>query len=186
MAASCAATSTTARPPCSTATEHRSCSWRRRRRLQEPRCGDVRPWTHTSFAQQLVFGAGALKRVPELLKALGVRRVLLITTEGRNVSDDGARVRSILGSTLTSTFAEAESHVPVPVVQRAVQQARRDAVDAVVSFGGGSCADLGKAVRFFTEQEAGTPGASFADRPALPHVAIPTTYSGAELTGVFG
>src|SRR6267143_344564 len=58
--------------------------------------------------------------------------------------------------------------------------------DAVVSFGGGSCADLGKAVCFFTEQEAGTPGASYVDRPALPHVSIPTTYSGAELTPFFG
>ena len=127
-----------------------------------------------------------MKRVGELLKALGARRVLLVTTEGRNDSDDGARVRAALGSTLASTFAEVTSHVPVPLVQRAVQQARRDAVDAVVSFGGGSCADLGKAVCFFTEQEAGTPGASFADRPALPHIAIPTTYSGAELTGFFG
>ena len=146
----------------------------------------MRPWTHTSFTQQLVFGAGAITRLPELLKALGARRVLLVTTEGRHDSDDGARVRSALGSALASTFAEVESHVPVPLVQRAVQQARRDAVDAVVSFGGGSCADLGKAVCFFTEQEAGTPGASFVDRPALPHIAIPTTYSGAELTGVFG
>ena len=118
----------------------------------------MRPWTHTSFAQQLVFGPGSVTRVGELLKALGARRVLLVTTEGRNDSDDGARVRKALGSTLASTFAEVTSHVPVPLVQRAVQQARRDAVDAVVSFGGGSCADLGKAVCFFTEQEAGTPG----------------------------
>ena len=146
----------------------------------------MRPWTHTSFTQQLVFGRGAITRVPDLLKAIGVRRVLLVTTQGRNDSDDGARVRAALGSALASTFAEVESHVPVPLVQRAVQQARRDAVDAVVSFGGGSCADLGKAVCFFTEQEAGTPGASFVDRPALPHVAVPTTYSGAELTGAFG
>ncbi|MEY2423675.1 MAG: maleylacetate reductase [Acidimicrobiaceae bacterium] len=146
----------------------------------------MRPWTHTGFAQQLVFGPGAVKRVSDLLKALGARRVLLVTTEGRNDSDDGARVRAALGSTLVSTFAEVTSHVPVPSVQRAVQQARRDAVDAVVSFGGGSCADMGKAVCFFTEQEAGTPGASYADRPALPHIAIPTTYSGAELTGFFG
>jgi maleylacetate reductase len=146
----------------------------------------MKPWTHTGFAQQLVFGSGSIKRVSELLKALGARRVLLVTTEGRNDSDDGARVRSALGSTLASTFAEVTSHVPVPLVQRAVQQARRDAIDAVVSFGGGSCADTGKAVCFFTEQEAGTPGASFADRPALPHIAIPTTYSGAELTGFFG
>src|SRR4051812_7871894 len=146
----------------------------------------MRPWTHTSYAQQLVFGAGTVRRVADLLKAVGARRVLLVTTQGRHDSDDGARVRAALGPTLASTFAEVESHVPVPLVQRAVQQARRDAVDAVVSFGGGSCADMGKAVCFFTEQESGTPGASFADRPALPHIAIPTTYSGAELTGGFG
>ena len=145
-----------------------------------------RSWTHTSFTQQLIFGPGEVKRLPELLKAIGARRVLFVTTEGRHESDDGERVRSALGSALASTFAEVESHVPVPLVQRAVQQARRDGVDAVVSFGGGSCADLGKAVCFFTEQEAGTPGASFVDRPALPHVSIPTTYSGAELTGGFG
>ena len=59
-------------------------------------------------------------------------------------------------------------------------------IDGIVSFGGGSCADLAKAVAFFTEQEAGTPGASFFDRPVVPHVAIPTTYSGAELTSGFG
>jgi maleylacetate reductase len=85
-----------------------------------------------------------------------------------------------------SSFAEVESHVPVPLVQAAMQQARRDAVDAVVSFGGGSCADLGKGVCFFTEQEAGTPGATYADRPGLLHITVPTTYSGAEVTGFFG
>ena len=146
----------------------------------------ARDWTHTGYAQQIAFGAGAVRRLPELLRALGARRVLLVTTLGRATSDDGARVRKALGSALASEFAEVESHVPAPIAQRAVQQARRDAVDAVVSFGGGSCADLGKAVCFFTEQQAGTPGASYADRPALPHISIPTTYSGAELTPFFG
>ncbi|MDQ6698206.1 MAG: iron-containing alcohol dehydrogenase family protein, partial [Actinomycetota bacterium] len=75
---------------------------------------------------------------------------------------------------------------PAPLVQEAVRQARRDAIDAVVSFGGGSCADLGKAVCWFTEQAQGTPGATWADRPVVPHVSIPTTYSGAELTPFFG
>ena len=65
-------------------------------------------------------------------------------------------------------------------------QARRDGVDGIVSFGGGSAADTAKAVCFFTEQEQGQPGASFSDRPVLPHVAITTTYSGAELTPFFG
>lgn len=143
-------------------------------------------WTHTGYAQQVVFGAGRLAELSEVLRALGVRQVMLVTTPGRAESADGGSVRKAMGRALTSTFAEVESHVPAPIVQAAVRQARRDGIDGVVSFGGGSCADLGKAICFFTEQEAGTPGASFADRPAVPHVAIPTTYSGAELTPFFG
>jgi alcohol dehydrogenase class IV len=143
-------------------------------------------WTHTSLAQQLVFGAGSLDRLSEVVRGIGARRALLVTTEGRLASPDGARVVRLLGRALESTFAEVQSHVPVPLVQQAVLQARRDAIDVVVSFGGGSCADLGKAVCFFLEQEAGMPGASHIDRPVVPHVSIPTTYSGAELTPFFG
>ena len=143
-------------------------------------------WTHTALAQQLVFGAGALDRLPALVKQLGARRAMLVTTAGRLASPDGERVVRHLGRNLATTFAEVESHVPVPLVQQAVLQARRDGVDVVVSFGGGSCADLAKAVCFFLEQEAGMPGSSHLDRPVLPHVSIPTTYSGAELTPFFG
>jgi len=143
-------------------------------------------WTHTGHAQQLVFGAGTLRGLPELLRAVGARRVLLVTTAGRAASEDGRRVTRALGPLLASTFAEVESHVPTPAVRAAHRQARTDAVDAVVSFGGGSCADLGKAVCFFSEQEQGIPSTSWADRPAVPHVAVPTTYSGAELTPFFG
>jgi maleylacetate reductase len=143
-------------------------------------------WTHTGYAQQVLFGSGRVRDLTELLRTLGVRQAILVTTAGRAASSDGAEVTRRIGRSLASTFAEVESHVPAPTVQAAVRQARRDGIDGVVSFGGGSCADLGKAICFFTEQEAGTPGASFADRPALPHVAIPTTYSGAELTPFFG
>lgn len=143
-------------------------------------------WTHTALAQQLVFGSGALDRLPQLIKDIGARKAMLVTTAGRLASPDGERVVRLLGRNLESTFAEVESHVPVPLVQQAVLQARRDAVDVVVSFGGGSCADLGKAVCFFLEQEAGMPGAGHLDRPVLPHLSVPTTYSGAELTPFFG
>jgi len=143
-------------------------------------------WSHTGYAQQIVFGDGALGQVAELLKSIGVRRVLLVTTSGRAASDDGGRVTQAIGRSLESTFAEVTSHVPTPMVQAAVMQARRDGIDGIVSFGGGSAADTAKAVCFFTEQERGTPGSSFADRPVLPHVSITTTYSGAELTPFFG
>ena len=143
-------------------------------------------WTHTALAQQLIFGVGAIDRLPEVIKVLGARKALLVTTHGRLASPDGERVQRLLGRTLASTFDEVQSHVPVPLVQQAVLQARRDGIDVVVSFGGGSCADLGKAVCYFMEQEAGMPGASHIDRPVVPHISVPTTYSGAELTPFFG
>jgi maleylacetate reductase len=143
-------------------------------------------WVHTGFAQRIVFGAGAVSRLPEVLRATGARRWLLVTTAGRLASDDGARLVRTLGRSVASTFDEVRPHVPTTAVEAAVRQARRDAVDGVVSFGGGSCCDLGKAVCFFLEQESGAPGASYVDRPAVAHVAVPTTYSGAELTPFFG
>ncbi len=143
-------------------------------------------WTHTSGAQKLVLGAGALDQLPDLVKEAGGRRVLLVTTRRRLASDAGERLVRALGRALSATFDEVTSHVPVPVVQRAVQVARDEDVDSIVSFGGGSCNDLGKAVSFFIEQATGHPATSHLDRPILPHVAVPTTWSGAELTPFFG
>jgi maleylacetate reductase len=143
-------------------------------------------WTHTGYAQQIIFGSGSLRRIGEALRAVGARRVMLITSEGRAKSEEGEQVVKAIGRPLAGTFAGVTSHVPAPVVQAAVMQARRDGIDGIVSFGGGSCADAAKAVNFFIEQEQGTPGTSYADRPVLPHISIPTTYSGAELTPFFG
>jgi alcohol dehydrogenase class IV len=63
--------------------------------------------------------------------------------------------------------------------------AMTEGVDTLVTFGGGSTIDLGKAVAFFLEQQAGTPGTTFADRPAVTHVAVPTTFAGAEASTHF-
>ena len=145
-----------------------------------------RQWSHTALAQRIVFGPDSVDRVADVVKEIGGRRALLVTTSGRLASEAGERLTKRLGRALASTYDGVRSHVPTSTVEAAVRQAGDDNVDSVVSFGGGSCADLGKAVSFFVEQRAGTPGVSFVDRPVLPHVAIPTTYSGAELTPFFG
>ena len=142
----------------------------RRARRVGPGRPDLRvtSWTHTALAQQVVFGDGAVARLPDLLRTLGARRAHA-RHDGRTSRrrPTASRVVSLLGRSLVSTFSDVTSHVPAPTVQAALLQARRDAIDAVVSFGGGSCADLGKAVCFFLEQEAGVPGASHVDRPAV-------------------
>src|SRR5215212_12000537 len=94
-------------------------------------------WVHTGFAQRVVFGAGASGRLPEVLRATGARRWLLVTTEGRLASDDGAQLVRTLGRAVASTFAEVRSHVPTTAVEAAVRQARRDGVAGAATVGGG-------------------------------------------------
>ncbi|HEY8510049.1 MAG TPA: iron-containing alcohol dehydrogenase [Steroidobacteraceae bacterium] len=140
-------------------------------------------WTHTALAQQIRFGPGVVRDLPAIAAELGRRRIMFVTTRGRHESDAGARIMASLGSALVSVFDGVRSHVPRSAVDAALAQARRDNVDCVVSFGGGSCADLGKALCFYwSDQRAST----FLDQPALLHIAIPTGYSGAELTAFFG
>ncbi|HSS12221.1 MAG TPA: iron-containing alcohol dehydrogenase family protein [Acidimicrobiales bacterium] len=143
-------------------------------------------WTHTGYAQRIHFGLDAIDRAADVAKEAGGRRAMLVTTAGRRESEAGERLQRALGRVLVSVFDGVRSHVPTTAVQAAVSQAQAEDIDAMVSFGGGSCADLGKAVCFFVEQQAGVPGAAYIDRPAVAHISIPTTYSGAELTPFFG
>ena len=143
-------------------------------------------WIHTGYAQRIHFGEGSMARVNEVVREVGGRRVLVISTRGRLESEAGEELVRMLGRTVSAVYDGVRSHVPTDTVQAALGIARDRDADCVVSFGGGSCADLAKAVAFFVEQEAGTPGAQYVDRPVLPHIAIPTTYSGAELTPSFG
>ncbi|MEY2419421.1 MAG: maleylacetate reductase [Actinomycetota bacterium] len=143
-------------------------------------------WVHTGYAQQIIFGVDAIDRVSDALKSIGLRRVLVVTTQGRMMSDVGIRFHKVLGRTATAIYDDVQSHVPTETVHEALDLARKERVDGIVSFGGGSCADTGKAIAFFAEQAEGVPGTSHVDRAVLPHVSIPTTYSGAELTPFFG
>ncbi len=138
-------------------------------------------WTHTAYPQQVSFGEGTSDRLRPMLKDVGSRRTLVLSSPSVPVD----RIIGGLGRSVVAVFRDARPHVPVPTVRAAVQLARAENVDTVVSVGGGSVIDLGKAVLFFLEQEAGTPGMTFADRPLLTHIVVPTTLAGAEASPVF-
>jgi alcohol dehydrogenase class IV len=134
-------------------------------------------WSHTAHAQQVRFGDGVAARLRPVLQEASVRRALVLTSPGVEAAGP---VIDGLGRAVVGRFDEAAAHVPVPVVRAAVQRARAESVDCLVAIGGGSVIDLAKAVAFFLEQEAGTPGVSFTDRPNFALVAVPTTLAGAE------
>jgi maleylacetate reductase len=131
---------------------------------------------HRGSPQRVVFGPQALDEVPSVVRELGARRVLVVTSPGRARSDAGQRLVQRLGRAAAGVFSGAAPAVPTGVVQAAVSEARSLGIDGVVSFGGGACADLGKAVCWFVERESAT---------ALFHASVPSTYAGASFTPQF-
>jgi len=142
-------------------------------------------WTHTTPAQRTVAGPGAVRGLGEIARELGVRRALVVTTPGRAAAGVAGAVETALGRVHVATVTAVEPHVPAPAVQSVVAAARSEGVDVVVSVGGGAAIDTAKAATFFLEHESGTPGVGYADRPAVAHLAVPTTLVGAAWTRWF-
>lgn len=120
-------------------------------------------------ASRIVFGAGSSARIGEEIATLGVERVLVVTTPGRK--GDGAAIASRLGARGAGVLAIAREHVPAEIAAQARAEAERLSADAVLAFGGGSAIGLAKAVAVGTRARV---------------VAVPTTYSGSEMTPIFG
>jgi maleylacetate reductase len=137
-------------------------------------------WVHTAYPQQVRFGSGLVSRLRPVLKEAGSRKALVIGSSRALASPRGRELVGGLGRGAAVTFDQAAEGLPAPAVQAATRLALQEGVDTLVTFGGGSSIDLGKAVAFFLEQQAGTPGTTFADRPAVTHLAVPTTFTGAE------
>lgn len=143
-------------------------------------------FTHTETARRVIFGDGALERLRAEVRQLGLGRVLFLCTRRGAQSQAGTKVAQLLGDRLGATFDGVEPHLPSPVVQQALMVVRRQGCDGIVGLGGGAVMDGVKALAFFADQAAGGSDARFVDLPSLPGVAIPTTYSGAEMTSFFG
>ncbi|MEV0626266.1 maleylacetate reductase [Nonomuraea wenchangensis] len=118
---------------------------------------------------RVVFGTGTLGRLREELDRLGGRRALVLSTPRRG--ELVSRVVAGLGGAAAGVFDGAVMHTPVEVTEAALARAAELGADSVVSAGGGTTTGLGKAV---------------AHRLGVPHVVLPTTYAGSEVTPVLG
>lgn len=126
-------------------------------------------FTYQPQGPRVVFGAGALDRLPAEVDRLGVSRALVLSTPGqRALAEDVARR---LGDRAAGVYDGAVMHVPVEVAQAARDEARARGADACVAVGGGSTIGLGKAIAL-----------AFG----LPILAVPTTYAGSEMTPIWG
>jgi alcohol dehydrogenase class IV len=141
------------------------------------------------------WGAGCVReRLEDELRAAGATRVLLVTTRSiaANPRLAGA-VEAVIGSRLAGRFERIGQHAPAASIMKAVEAARAARADALVSLGGGSPIDAAKAVAFSLAtgldlRLADAPARARGAAPSrvLPHVAIPTTLSAAEMSANAG
>ncbi|KAL1849386.1 hypothetical protein Daus18300_013268 [Diaporthe australafricana] len=118
---------------------------------------------------RVVFGRGTIKKLPAELERQKLSWPLLLTTPEQ--VGQGEDLKAVLGGKIAGVFNRATMHTPTSVTEEALKHAQSVGADSVVSIGGGSTIGLGKAISI---------------RTGLPHICIPTTYAGSEMTPILG
>jgi alcohol dehydrogenase len=141
-----------------------------------------------SIPQNITFGSGSLKKLPEIAKGLGKTKAYIIS--GPHLKKIGmvekCRAALKLEGIESESFTETEGNPSTETVDRAVEGLKASGADFIVAFGGGSPLDVAKAVALLaayggkiTEYE----GSGKVPGPVVPMIAIPTTAgTGSEVT----
>ena len=115
------------------------------------------------------FGQAAAPAIAAALQQMSLSRAVLLATPGH--ADQAHDMAAQIGSSVVAVLPVAQMHTPVEVTQHALPQVLAAKADALISLGGGSVTGLGKALALHTR---------------LPHIAVPTTHAGSEVTGILG
>jgi maleylacetate reductase len=129
----------------------------------------VRSFIYNGLPARVVFGAGAITKLPEEVQRLGAKRALVLSTPEQR--DSAEKVGRALGPRCVGTYDKAAMHVPIEIAEDARRVARELGADCCLTVGGGSTTGLGKAIALTS---------------TLPIIAVPTTYAGSEMTPIYG
>ena len=127
----------------------------------------MRAFVYNGLPTRVVFGIGCVGNLPAEAERLGAKRVLVVSTPGR-----AEMVRAVSSSlNVAGVFDKAVMHAPLEAVNEARDLANSVKADCCVVIGGGSTIGFGKAIALTS---------------GLPILAVPTTYSGSEMTNIWG
>jgi maleylacetate reductase len=119
---------------------------------------------------QVHFGAGSARHTGALVDPQRYGMRLALVTSRSNVRYGHAdTIRQALGSRIVASVTNAEAHTLRESVEQALTVV--SGTDGIIALGGGGAIGLGKAV---------------AARHGLPLIVVPTTYSGSEMTPLYG
>lgn len=130
------------------------------------------PFEYNVNPGRVVFGPGSIQKLPDEIKRLGLKSPLLLATPQQvDQADQLAKIISSASIEPAGTYTNATMHTPSHITEEAMSFLKSKNADCVVSIGGGSTIGLGKAISI---------------RTGLPHICIPTTYAGSEMTPILG
>jgi alcohol dehydrogenase len=129
---------------------------------------------------RLVFGVNSVERVGELAKNLGAKKILLVTDAGIVAAGHAARVQEILEKEKLSisVFDAVQENPTTRCVDRCLEVAKKNRIDALIGLGGGSSMDTAKGCNFLLTNGGAMKdywGVGKATKEMLPLIAIPTT-----------
>lgn len=138
--------------------------------------------------QDIVFGVGSLKKLPELLKKSESKKVFIISDRGLEKLGVVEKVATIISEAGLSfaSFLDIEPNPSVSTVNAAVKEYQESGATSIVALGGGSPMDVAKAVGVvakFGGEITAYEGANKVPGKIIPIIAIPTTAgTGSEVT----
>src|SRR3989441_6690355 len=128
----------------------------------------------------IVLAPGCVDEIASRLGRRSRKREYVVTGSSLASGRVGQTIRNALGPMMIGMFSGARPHVPVETAEQVANEARSLNADVLIGLGGGSPIGTAKAA---VSRLAG--GSTAGDDRWLV-AAIPTTYSGSEVTPVFG
>jgi len=140
--------------------------------------------------RRILFGPGAAEKIGTEAQLLRAKKILIIT-------DPGVIQAGLLESIKTSLqaagisftiFDGVEPDPRIEVVEKSVQKAKKDGIDLIIGFGGGSSLDIAKVTSIMITNPGKIDsffGVDLVPNPGLPVILIPTTAgTGSEVTPI--
>ncbi|MDP4023857.1 iron-containing alcohol dehydrogenase [Methylobacterium sp. NEAU 140] len=138
----------------------------------------------------VLFEAGAAKKLPDIVAGFGAKRVLLVTDKGvraAGLTQSAEAALAAAGVTI-DVYEDVVADPPSTVIEAAAARARELGTDLVLSIGGGSALDTAKLVAYLAKSDDKLDdiyGVGLAKGDRLPLILVPTTAgTGSEVTPI--
>ena len=133
-------------------------------------------------------GEGTLSNIGEIVKKYNVKKILVVTGKRSFISSGSQKIIfEKLNDYELFLYDNFKTNVDISDVRKAIEFAKKNEVELIISVGGGSVMDMAKLIKssFYSPLniEKIALGISEIDDTNIPHIAIPTTAgSGSEAT----